>query len=88
MTQAKYRMIREVRMEREYGYVDRSENHYNVLQVCLTNPFAILWNMGKWKNVEEEPIPSFAWIEAATLGSTNWKSALHEKHRDKLVKNK
>ena len=27
-----------------------------------------------WKTIDEEEVPSYAWIQAGALGSTDWKS--------------
>lgn len=79
-----YRLVGRVRRERERGYVDSSEEHYNVLQVRLTSPISIFSNMSRWRDVEEEYVPSFAWIAKATLGFTDWKSELFEKCRQQF----
>lgn len=34
-----------------------------------------------WRDVEVEEVPSWAWIQSATLGSTEWKSKLIERYR-------
>ncbi len=74
-----YRLVSRIEMVRERGYAEPSEEHFNVLQVKLTNWLSILSNLSRWTDVEVENIPSFAWIDKATLGYTEWKSALHEK---------
>ena len=82
-----YRIIRRSRRERERGYAGMSEEHYNVLQVRvrITSLVSIFLNMSRWRDVEEEHIPSFAWIDNATLGFTDWKSELFEKCRQQLA---
>ena len=76
-----YRLVSRIEMVRERGYAEPSEEHFNVLQGKLTNWFSILLNLSRWADVEVENIPSFAWIDKATLGYTEWVSALHEKCR-------
>jgi hypothetical protein len=79
-----FRIIGRCRMVLERGYAEPSEIHYNVLQRRLTNWFHIAWNMDSWVDVEEEEVPAFAWISAATLGSTDWASPLFQRCRETL----
>jgi hypothetical protein len=57
------------------GFYDSSEEHYNIVQQKRW------WG---WKTVEEEYIPSFAWIAVATLGSTDWKSEMIARWKKEL----
>jgi hypothetical protein len=70
-----YRFIRRTTFEKEMGYIDLTECFYNVLQVKGKKTL-FMWN---WEDVEVEPIPMFAVMEAACLGSTTWRSELHKK---------
>ena len=83
-----FRLVSICRREWERGYSEPSQEHYNVLQVRLTNLFSILWNLSFWKDVELEHIPSHAWISLACFGDTGgWTSALHTKCRDTMGMN-
>jgi len=48
------------------GY-EPSRERYNILQRRF-----LCW----WIEVEREPVPAWAWIQSATLGSTDWQSPL------------
>ena len=80
-----YRIIRRSRHERERGYAGVSEERYNVLQVRITSLVSVFLNMSRWRDVEEEHIPSFARIDKAALGFTDWKSELFENCRQQLA---
>lgn len=80
-----YRIIRRAQDERERGYAEPSEEHYNVLQVRVHGIIDLFLNMSRWQDVKVEHIPSFAWISMATLGFTEWKSELVEQCRQRLA---
>ena len=69
-----FRVIRIFRMELEHGYLERTEQQYNVLQRQQK-----ILGIKFWKTIEEEPIPAFAWIQCATLGYTDWQSPMLQK---------
>lgn len=71
-----YRLLGRVKFELERGYTEPTEEHYNVLQVRNKYFFFHVW-----QDSEIEHIPNFAWIEAATLGYTSWKSPLIAKYQ-------
>ena len=77
-----YRIIGRSRMVRERGYSEPSLVRYNVLQRRLTGVLSIILNGNSWVDVEEEEVPAFAWIAAATLGSADWSSPLFQRCRD------
>jgi len=63
-----YRFARLTRFEKRYTYqCAPSEEQYNIVQQRQW------WG---WKTIEEEHVPSFAWIAQATLGSTDWESEM------------
>jgi hypothetical protein len=69
-----YRFARLTRLERD-AYDYKSEEHYNIVQQKRW------WG---WKTVEEEHVPAFAWIAKATLGSTDWKSEMIARWKEKM----
>ena len=75
-----YRVVRLKFNESQIGYIGFSEEHYNVLQVKLTNWLSILRHGSLWKDVEREKIPGHALISLGCLGDTGgWSSALLQK---------
>jgi hypothetical protein len=72
-----YRIIGKWRWVWERGYAEPSQEKFNVLQVKV-------WY--GWKGLEEESVPSFAWISAACLGYSDWKSKLIEKHMAEAIR--
>jgi hypothetical protein len=46
----------------EFGCEDKVQ-FLQVYEVCL-------W--GSWRTIDEEVVPKWAWIQSATLGSTDW----------------
>lgn len=70
-----YRIVGLWRWEREYGYSESTKELYNVLQVRKQFLF-IKW----WSNVDAEHVPVWAWAASATLGYTEWRSKLLERH--------
>jgi len=69
-----YRLCAMWRWVWEHGYAEPSEEKFNVLQV------KVWWG---WKTVEEEHIPSWAWIALGCVGYTDWKSKLLADHLPK-----
>ena len=63
---ARYRMIG------RWGTGNCRNDKYNVLQR------RVLW---WWVDMEIEHVPAWAWIQASTLGSTDWISSLHVRYR-------
>ncbi len=79
-----YRIVGRVYEEEEYGYEGKYKNHYNVLQVKLNNPLLILLNLGRWRDVEREYVPTHVLISIGCLGSSDWQSALINKCRSTM----
>lgn len=42
----------------------------------------------KWETIETEDVPSFAWMQHGTLGSTDWKSKFSDIPNVKFIKTK
>ncbi len=81
-----YRIVGLVKNEKEYGHEGFSKEKYNVLQVKLTNFLDIITKLSFWKTVEEEHVPNHVTISIGTLGFSDWKSELIEKHKHLIIK--
>lgn len=70
------RIVGAFRLEPEFGYSEPANNRYNVLQEQVGS-----WLFKRWRTLEEEFVPSFAWIELATLGTCSWESQLIRRYQ-------
>lgn len=53
---------------------DNEEIHYQYLQEKVIVKLFNIKLFFYWKTIDEEIVPSFAWIQHNTLGFTEWKS--------------
>jgi hypothetical protein len=60
-------------MEKEYR-VKRISTDKQILQEETKNFFGVT----VWRTIDDETIPTFASIQKATLGSTDWKSKFYD----------
>lgn len=79
-----YRMIGRIEKEKEYGYIGYTKEQYNVLQVKIKDIFELMKKRSIWEDVEKEHVPNHVLISIGALGSSDWKSKLHEKCRKDL----
>lgn len=68
-----YRIAARWGYEWEYGYAEPAQVCDNVLQVRRFG----FW----WQTVETERVPTWAWINQACLGFSDWESELIKRHR-------
>ena len=52
---------------------EKEEEMIQVLEIKKLHKF-LWWSWYSWKEIDREIVPSFAWIQKNTLGSTDWKS--------------
>lgn len=55
------------------SFGEKEEEMIQVLEIKKLHKF-LWWSWHSWKEIDREIVPSFAWIQKNTLGSTDWKS--------------
>lgn len=74
-THIKDRFVSSFGILTEDSDIDYTLTQYLQKKVCVK---ILCFRVHYWKTIDSEIVPSFAWIQANTLGSTEWESKFSE----------